>query len=273
MSRLLRISTRNSEFQIIESLKNNRSKRTKLKQGFIEGTESLKQAVSAGCQFTRMIYQKDRTLSDWAKGILESSIVEHVIEMDALLFNELSERSEPSELLATFLYPIREFSTNITRPESVFLLVDRPSDKGNLGSLIRTANSFGVDGVLIFGHGVDPFDSKVIRASLGGVFHTPIYQIQSLDELVQWIAFFRSKFSGLLIGSDSTGENIASNVEYPLPIVLALGNEAKGMSRSIKDLCDFVVKIPGDGNVNSLNVACAGSILLWEIIKAGKGSW
>jgi tRNA G18 (ribose-2'-O)-methylase SpoU len=129
-----------------------------------------------------------------------------------------------------------------------------------------------VDGVFISGHGVDPFDPKVIRSSLGSVFHTPIYEIESMDSFIRWMGNVRQQYSGSLIGSDSDGTELLSARAFSTPIVLALGNEAKGMSRSIKETCDAIVRIPGEGAVNSLNVACAGSILLWELYKSRSAS-
>jgi tRNA G18 (ribose-2'-O)-methylase SpoU len=268
LKRIKRISTRNAEFQVVESLKTNRSKRTKLRQGFIEGIESIKQALAADIVISRIIYAKGRELSDWALNLIESLPIESVIEMDPQLYHDLCDREEPSEIIATFEYPNRDISDARISDDSIFLLFDRPSDKGNLGSIIRTANSFGVDGIFILGHGVDPFDPKVIRSSLGGVFHTPVYHITSMDSLLNWLTIFRGSHAGSMIGSDSSGDRVISQAGVTTPVVLVLGNEAKGMSKSIQESCDAVVQIPGQGNVNSLNVACAGSILLWELYKS-----
>lgn len=270
MNKLIKISRKNAEYQIIESLKNNRSKRTKLNQGFIEGIESIKQAAGANLQFTRVIFPKNRKLSDWGLDFLESDSIESIVEMDQALYEELCDRHDPSEFIATFRMPLRELSNKIINPDSIFLLFDRPSDKGNLGSIIRSANSFGIDGVFVLGHAVDPFDPKVVRASLGSVFHTPIYKIESMQTFNGWMAHVRQAHNGSLIGSDSTGTTAISDMDLPRPIVLVLGNESKGMSKSLKEECDTIVQIPGEGNVNSLNVACAGSILLWEIYKSGR---
>jgi tRNA G18 (ribose-2'-O)-methylase SpoU len=137
LKNIKRISTKNAEFQIIEALKINRSKRTKQNQGFIEGIESLKQAIDAQIEFTRVIFPSDRKISDWGVKFLKSNFIENIIEMDQQLYNELCDRNDPSEFIATFRIPERILTTEIITDNSIFLLLDRPSDKGNLGSIIR----------------------------------------------------------------------------------------------------------------------------------------
>lgn len=312
----LRIFAKNSEFQIIQALKENRTKRVQLGEGFVEGIEGIKQAAAAGIQFTRLMYASGRRLSNWGRAVLDGNFdpalasfgtVQKLVELSPDLYDELCDRDEPSEFLATFRLPRRTLDTSAQR--GFFLLCDRPADRGNLGSLFRSANNFGLDGVLILGHGVDPFDPKVIRASLGAVFHTPVFDAGSMEELESWLSRLRSGGRIRLIGTDSSatvglaelGEMLGGQLEQQsaarpdvpngdLPggpigsltggrtnvppaaaatdsLVLVVGNEAKGMSRRLFELCDVVVAIPGIGTVNSLNAACAGSIVLWELFK------
>jgi TrmH family RNA methyltransferase len=260
------ISVRNAEYQIIQALKLNRAKRYQLHEVFVEGIESIKQAISAGIEITRIIVHDEAGLSDWGKDLVKTSRAQ-LIEMSFDLYKELCDRDEPSELLITARIAPATLA-EITLPEKPFVLIfDRPSDYGNLGALIRSANAFDVDVIFVIGHGVDWYDPKAIRASLGGVFHTKIVHIQSMQELRNWIAQQKQRNNIQIIGTDSTGS--ASLVDYALrrPIALILGNEAKGMSVALKELCDFLIRIPISGAVNSLNVSCAGSILLWDVYK------
>ncbi|GIK74667.1 MAG: hypothetical protein BroJett021_36550 [Chloroflexota bacterium] len=183
------------------------------------------------------------------------------------LYKELCDRSEPSELLITAkVAPVR--LEELTLPDQpVVLIFDRPSDHGNFGSLIRSANAFDVDAVFVVGHGIDWYEPKVIRASLGAVFHTAIVQIQSMQALKDWIAQEKARNNIRIVGADSTGNDSLVDVALHRPVALILGNEAKGMSVALKEVCDQLVRIPISGVVNSLNVACAGSILLWDIYR------
>lgn len=263
----LKISTENAEYQIIQALKLNRTKRHQLKEVFIEGIESIKQAVSAESEITRIITVDIDKLSSWSKDLIRKNQKTKVIEMSLDLYKSLCDKEEPSEILVTVKV---EFITlnELKLSSNPFLLIfDRPSDFGNLGSIIRSANAFGVDAVFIMGHSVDIYDPKVIRSSLGSVFHSKIVLIQSIQDFEHWITTQKQKSHLRIVGSDSSGNT--SLLTHPLtrPIAIVLGNEAKGMSLALKSLCDDMVSIPLSGVVNSLNVANAGSILLWDVYK------
>ena len=268
MKKLL-ISTKNAEYQVIQALKQNRVKRSRANEVFVEGIESIKQAVSAGLEITRVIVQAKRKLSDWGRNLIADSHAT-LIEMSPDLYAELCDREEPSEMLITAKFTPLALA-DLLLPEKPFVLIfDRPSDHGNLGSLIRSANSFNVDAILLLGHAIDPHDPKVIRASLGGIFHSKVIHIESMQEMEDWIAAQKKKNGMTIIGSDSAGSVHLTERHLSTPIALVLGNEAKGMSVALKNLCDQVVSIPLSGAVNSLNVACAGSILLWDVYKNSK---
>jgi TrmH family RNA methyltransferase len=263
----LKISTENAEFQIIQALKLNRTKRHQLQEVFIEGIESIKQAVGAELEITRIITADVDKLSSWSKDLIRKHQNAKIIEMSFDLYKSLCDKEEPSEILVTAKV---EFFTldELKLPAKPFLLIfDRPSDFGNLGSLIRSANSFGVDAIFIIGHAVDTYDSKVIRSSLGSVFHSKIIPIQSMQDFEAWVSNQKKVNNLSIVGTDSTGDVSLLDHKLTKPIAIVLGNEAKGMSVALKNICDYVVSIPLSGAVNSLNVANAGSILLWDVFR------
>jgi len=264
---MLLINAENAEFQIIESLKNNRVKRNSSKEIFIEGIESIKQILKAGLEITRII-TAEKT-SSWAENIIKNqeSIGTKTIRMNDALYRKLCDRTDPSEMLVTAKMP-RSALCDIRLPDLPFILVlDRPSDAGNLGSIIRSADSFGADAVLVIGHGVDPWDPKTIRASLGSVFFTVPVHLDSFGELEDFVLSLKDRCGLKIWGTDSKG-SISLASEFPKrPLMLIIGNEAKGMSRSMETLCDQIVSIPLSGSVNSLNVASAASIFMWEVYK------
>jgi TrmH family RNA methyltransferase len=260
------IRSENAEFQIIQSLKLNRSKRNQLREVFIEGTECIKQAAAAGWEITRVITAAAAKLSDWAKALMEVHEGASFVEMRKELYDSLCDKAVPAELLVTA--KIRNRPPPEERlPDRPFVLVlDRPGDFGNLGSVIRSANAFGVDAVFILGHGADIYEPKVIRASLGSVFHTNIGYLESVEKLTGIIE--REKAKGMeVIGTDSGGSVSLDGRRLERPVMIILGNEAKGMSVRLRQLCDTIVRIPLSGQVNSLNVSCAASIVLWEVYK------
>lgn len=263
----LRISAENAEFQIIESLKTNRTKRAKHKEIYIEGIESIKQAISAKLEITRIVFADHKKLSGWAQQLVSNYPNAKLIEMSEPLYKKLCDRDEPTEIVVTAKIDTATIDTITMSDTPCVLIFDRPSDHGNFGSIIRSANSFNVDAVFIVGHGIDYHDPKVIRSSLGSVFHSQIVNIESMDQLQQWIHEQKKNSNIQIVGTDSTGTVSLLHNELKKPIVLILGNEAKGMSVGLKEICDYITKIPISGNVNSLNVSCAGSIFLWDIYR------
>jgi TrmH family RNA methyltransferase len=263
------IATENDEYQIIESLKTNRTKRSKAGEAFIEGIEALKQAIAARLELTRIITADYAKLSDWAKGMIAAQPDAKVIELSPALYRKLCDREEPVELVATVRVKTVELADLVLPPKPCVLIFDRPSDFGNFGSILRSADSFGVDAVFVVGHGIDCFDPKVIRSSLGSVFHTKLVAVPSMGELAGWVAEQKRLNGMAVVGTDSTGPVSLPANPLRRPISLVLGNEAKGMSIALKELCDYIVSIPLSGNVNSLNVACAGTVFLWDIYRNG----
>jgi TrmH family RNA methyltransferase len=264
----LSITTENAEYQIIQSLRQNRIKRNKLHEAFVEGIECIKQAINSKKEITRIIIKDINTLSNWGKNVIKQYNDAKIIEMSNKLYNELTDKTNPSEMLITVKIKPNTFDDIHT--ENPFLIAcDRPSDYGNLGSIIRSANAFNADGLFIIGHGVDIYDPKVIRASLGSVFFTKIVTIESMEALEKYIKKQKKKNNIEIIGTDSTGTVPLQEYKIKKPVMVIIGNEAKGMSIKLKETCDKIIKIPMEGNVNSLNVSCAASIIMWEIYRNG----
>jgi 23S rRNA (uridine2479-2'-O)-methyltransferase len=263
----LTISTENAEFQIIQSLKLNRTKRHKAKEAFVEGIESIKQAVNAGLEITRIIAPDIDKLSSWSQELIRKNQKAKIINLSFDLYRSICDREEPSEIVITARVETHDLNELELPPDPFLLVFDRPSDYGNLGTLIRSANSFGVDAILLIGHSVDMYDPKVIRSSLGSIFHSKIISIQSMQDFEAWVAKQKIINNIRIVGTDSTGDVSLLNHKLTKPIAVVLGNEAKGMSVALKNMCDYVIGIPIAGVVNSLNVSCAGSIILWDVYK------
>jgi len=263
------ISVENAEYQIIKSIKLNRVKRNKLNEIFIEGIECIKQALSANIEITRIITKDINGLSGWGKDVIRKNNNAKIIEMSNTLFNKLADKIDPSEMLITAKIKLNELS-DINCKNPFIIVFDRPSDYGNLGSIIRSANAFKVDGIFIIGHGIDIYESKVIRSSLGSIFFTKIVTIKSMEILLDYIKTQKEKNNMEILGTDSNGNESISDCKINKPVMLILGNEAKGMSIRLKEICDKIIRIPMEGNINSLNISCAASIIMWEIYKSVK---
>ena len=146
------------------------------------------------------------------------------------------------------------------------MLFDRPASPGNLGTLIRSADALGADGLVITGHAADLYDPETISASVGTLFTLPTVRVASPRELEPWFAQIREQIGPFeFVGSSAKAEHEITEHDWTRPTLLVIGNETVGMSAHYRELCDVIVKIPIGGSATSLNVACAASILLYEI--------
>ncbi|MBI5476650.1 MAG: 23S rRNA (guanosine(2251)-2'-O)-methyltransferase RlmB [Ignavibacteriales bacterium] len=150
------------------------------------------------------------------------------------------------------------------RKEQPFVLIlDEIEDPQNLGALIRTAECAGVHGVVIPKHHAASINQTVSKTSAGASEHvlaTKVTNIATtLDEL---------KEKGIwVVGTDSDAEKLYTDIDYQGPIALVIGNEGKGVRQLVKEKCDFIVKIPLLGKIQSLNASVAGGLMMYEVVR------
>jgi 23S rRNA (uridine2479-2'-O)-methyltransferase len=260
------IFVENNHYQHLDVLKRNRKKRQKFHEIFVEGVTSINALVKTGYEITSVAFSRDKELSDWAKTIIAAANPPRLYRLTADLMTKLSDRTDPSELIVTARPKNLSLDDIPLGPNLFVLIFERPSNHGNLGSLIRSCDAFGVDAVITTGHGVDVYDPAVIRASLGAVFYSRVIHAASSTTLEQWIGRVREHIPGVqLVGTQAEAPISLHESKVAPPLILVLGTELWGMGQRLAQLVDTAVAIPMQGHVDSLNVACAGSILLYQI--------
>lgn len=150
------------------------------------------------------------------------------------------------------------------KKESPFIiLLDGITDAGNLGSILRTADAVGAHGVIIPKRRAVGLNAIVSKASAGAIEYVPVARVVNMAQTIEvlkekniWVA-----------GTDSIGEKPFYESDFKGPIALVIGSEGEGMSRLVREKCDFVVNIPMRGEISSLNAAVAGAIVMYEISK------
>jgi tRNA G18 (ribose-2'-O)-methylase SpoU len=260
------INKQDNFFQRAEVIKRNREKRTQHAQFLLEGVAQISIAAKYGWTIHSFLHAVDRPLSSWAAELVKSSVAREVWELSSELMALLSEKDETSELLA--IVETRKLAPAVIKPSPTGLVVvfDRPSSPGNLGSSIRSADAFGANGIIVTGHAVDIYDPFVIRGSMGAIFGLPVTSAASHLEVKEWVENARSHgYDYQIIGSSGKTDTLITARQFTRPTVLILGNETVGMSRGYWDICDAVVKIPIGGELSSINVSCAASVLMYEI--------
>ncbi|MBI9011458.1 MAG: hypothetical protein JEZ08_04450 [Clostridiales bacterium] len=264
--KVIQVFTKNNVYQHIEVLKNNKKKRSKNNEFFVEGAKSISAAIENNWEIVSLIYSNERKLSKWATDMLETSSAPEHIELPYELMVELSDKNDDySELLAVVKIPEDNLSRIKVKRNSLIVVIDRPSNHGNLGTILRSCEGLAIDGVILSGHAVDLYDVKTIRASLGTLFRVPVVRVDSPKQVGEWLDKTMGEFSDLqIIGSTSATEKMIDDVDFLKPSVLLIGNETSGLSHKFKEMCNVMVKIPMYGKITSFNVACATSMMLYE---------
>jgi len=181
--------------------------------------------------------------------------------LDSRLMNTICDTETPQGIAAIVKKPVWSIE-NIIDQKAFFILLDQISDPGNMGTIIRTSWGLGVDGILLTGGCVDPFNPKVIRATMGGVFNLPLF-VNSLDEHIKLLKKNNYSFMGASLETEIS----VYSMDFKGPLVVVIGSESSGISEEIQGVCEKFFKIPLNPGVDSLNAAVACAIITSEINK------
>jgi tRNA G18 (ribose-2'-O)-methylase SpoU len=269
----MRVTTRNASFQQWQALLVSRTKRHRSGEFLVHGVRQIGLAVEHGWRFRALLYPAGRPLSGWAVQTLERVAAQRVAMAPELL-HELGDKSsgETPELLAVVELPEDDLARIALGPGALVVVFDRPATPGNIGTLIRSADAFGATGVIITGHGADPYDPKAVRASTGSLFAVPVVRAPSHREVLAWRSVAEAAGTTMtLVGTDEHGDVDVADVDYTGPTVVVIGNETRGMSEAWRDACDRVARIPITGAASSLNAAAAATVVLYEAARQRRG--
>ena len=145
----------------------------------------------------------------------------------------------------------------------LLLLLDGIEDPHNFGALLRTADAVGADGVLIPQRRSCPLSATVAKTSAGAVEYVPVAQVGNVAQTIH-----RLKEAGFWVaGADMDGRQAHYEADFTGALTLVIGGEGKGLSRLTKENCDFLVRLPMEGHLHSLNASVAGAVLLYEVLR------
>lgn len=143
------------------------------------------------------------------------------------------------------------------------LILDGIEDPHNLGSIIRTAETAGVHGIIIPKRRAASVNSTVSKVSAGAVEYMKIARVNNINETIRYL----KEQDVWICGTDMDTNTIYTKQDYKMPIAIVIGSEGFGMSRLVKENCDFLVKIPMKGKITSLNAAVSAGIIMYEVVK------
>ena len=178
------------------------------------------------------------------------------------IFSEMVDTENTQGILAVLEYKERDLVNNINQDDKFVLILDRIQDPGNMGTIIRTADSVGVDAVILLKGCVDIYNPKVIRSTMGSIFDMNIIHATQDDA----VNFLKSNDFNI-VSSYLQTDNYYHETTYDGKIALVIGNEANGINDELIAQSDKLVKIPIYGNAESLNAAISAAVLMYEIKK------
>lgn len=269
MAKTQKILSRNADFQRFQVLQTNRNKRYRYGCFLCEGVRSLNEAVKKNWHIVSFLYSFEKPLSDWAKKMIGETNTEINYAMTDELMAELSGKSDTSELMAVISMRRESVETllDTLSQNPVVALFDRPSNRGNLGTIIRSADALGIEALFITGHAVDLYDPDVVVSTMGSFFNLHTICLTSNEEIHGLFDALRAKYDGFqIVGTTAHTTNMIYDADFKRPTMFLIGNETEGLSQHYREVCDTSVRIPmaETSYASSFNVGCAATVMFYE---------
>ena len=229
---------------VMEAIKSGRVNKILLAKGDRQG--SIREVIGVAKEKGILIQDVDiKKINDLAKGLRHQGVLAYVAPVEYVELEDILAKAEAAG-----------------QPPFIVLL-DELEDPHNLGAILRTADAAGVHGVLIPKRRSCPLSATVAKTSAGAVEYVPVAKIGNVAQTIKEL----QKLGMWVVGADMDGDKDYYEADLTGPLVLVIGSEVKGLGRLTKEVCDFLVRIPMQGKINSLNASVAGSILMYESMK------
>jgi RNA methyltransferase, TrmH family len=244
-----------------------RHRKTREREGLVlaEGIRSVSEALKAGAEPEFAVVSPRLETLAWGTDLL-ATLRSRVGEVDRVADGELdalADTERPQGVLVVFHQPVRDSASLVAGGR--YLVLDAVQDPGNVGTLVRAATAFRVDGVVALDGTADPWGPKAVRASAGMVFRTPVHQA-AVDPAVELLTGGHIP----VLVADASGTDVAT-LPFQASWALAVGNEGAGVREALRAVARRSVRIPMPGPAESLNAGVAGAILLYALTREAHG--
>ncbi len=243
-------------------------------QAFLaEGLKLIIDALELGWSIRALVYSKAAKGNPAVEKAAARTVASGglVLEASEKVLSAITRRDNPQMVVGVFEQRWTKLSDVVPQRGEVWVALDRVRDPGNLGTILRTVDAVGAKGVILVGDTTDPFAVETVRATMGSIFAVPVVRANE-SEFLAW----RARFQGLVVGTHLKGAVDYRTVDYgQKPVLLLMGNEQQGLPETLANACDRLVLIPQAGRADSLNLAVATGVMLFEIrrgaLKIGAG--
>ncbi|MCA0452158.1 MAG: RNA methyltransferase [Proteobacteria bacterium] len=239
-----------------------------------EGLKLIIDALDLGWTIKTLIFAKTGKGNPAVEKVAARTVASGglVLEVSEKVLSAITRRDNPQMVVGVFEQRWARLADIRPGNGDVWVALDRVRDPGNLGTVLRTVDAVGAKGVILVGDTTDPFAVETVRATMGSIFAVPVARATEADFL-GW----RAGFKGLVVGTHLKGAVDYRTVDYQgRPVLLLMGNEQQGLPDSLAEACDRLVLIPQAGRADSLNLAVATGVMLFEVrrgaLKIGGGA-
>jgi len=251
----------------IKSIKGLAQKKNRDANGtfLVEGMKLVRDAFEQCWEIDTLIYAATTNSTDAIKELAAKVRVTgaDILEVNEKVLTSITRKDNPQMVTAVIKQQWKEPPQKPSSDETVWIALDRIRDPGNLGTIIRTADSAGAEGIILVGETTDPFSLEATRASMGSIFNVPLVNMTE-DEFLSW----RPEWQGNVIGTHLKGAVDFRTIDYASkPVLLLMGNEQQGMPDTLAEACDTLALIPMHGAADSLNLAIATGVMLFAMGK------
>ena len=257
-------STSSSQVKHVISLLSKAKERKKNNEYVVEGIRMVSEAPA---DLRVKIYMSERfqnNNSEYVKELVKKQgISDDSIEIVAdNVFDRMSQTQTPQGIMAVVRMKDNSLSDMLSG-NPLLILVENLQDPGNLGTIIRMGEGAGVTGVIMSPNTVDIYNPKTIRSTMGSIFRVPFIYVQDFGEAVS-----ECQKSGVKVyAAHLDGNNTYLGEDYSTPTAFLIGNEGNGLTDDITKQADTLIRIPMEGEVESLNAAIACTILTYEAVR------
>lgn len=227
----------------------------------VYGRNVAKEILKKDEKIKKIIIQKDFSDKEILSLIEKRKLKPEI--MDKNDFSRFAKFSHQGIILDIGDFAYSEVEEMISDPDSFVVILDHLEDPHNLGAIIRTCEAAGVNGIIIPKDRSVSVNATVMKTSAGALNNMKICKVTNLNRAIDEL-----KENGIwIIGTDMDNSISYTEVDYNIPIALVIGSEGFGISRLVREKCDYVVNIPMNGSVNSLNASVAAGILIYKVLE------
>lgn len=219
---------------------------------FEEAPEELVQEVYLSADIEKKLREKQTTFEKLQRTGYEVVLPE--------VFAKMSDTQTPQGILTVLKRLEYDLEELLDKPDSLFVILENLQDPGNLGTIVRTGEGAGITGVIMSNQTVDIYNPKTIRATMGSVYRVPFLYVDDLREVMR-----KLREKGVhTYAAHLQGSNYYDTFSFRESTAFLIGNEGNGLSKELADMAENYLKIPMEGQVESLNAAVAAALLMYE---------